>query len=375
MMNKPGYYCITSWILLCFFRYRLRMLLFLLPCFISLQVTAQHGSPPFYTAAHPYIQYTGRIDFSNPALPRFWQPGVYITVHFSGTYCDVIVNDEMLWGKNHNYIELVLDGKPARLQTKGKTDTINAGRNLPAGEHTLVLCKNTEANIGYLELVGFRCEALLEPTAKPTRKIECIGNSITCGTGSDMKAMPCGKGLWHDQHNAYMSYGAVAARELNAQYHLSAVSGIGLLHSCCNMDIIMPQVFDKISMRDNAVAWDFGRYQPDVVTVCLGQNDGVQDSAVFCGKYISFLKRLRGYYPTANFILLTSPMADETLKVFMQKTLGAVALQLNSEGDTRVDTYFFSRSYTGGCDYHPSLDEHKLIAAELTAAIKRIVGW
>jgi Carbohydrate esterase 2 N-terminal/GDSL-like Lipase/Acylhydrolase family len=351
------------------------VLFFPLLSFLSLHSTAQQANLFFYPADHSYIQYTGRIDFSNPKLPRFWQPGVYISIRFKGSYCDVIVNDEVLWGKNQNYLELVLDGKPVRLQTKSKTDTIRAGQNLSTGEHTLVVCKNTEANIGYLELVGFRCEALLEPTPKPVRKIECIGNSITCGTGSDQLAIPCGKGVWQDQHNAYMSYGAITARELDAQYHLSAVSGVGLMHSCCKMDIIMPQVFDKVSMRNDTIVWDFKNYQPDVVTVCLGQNDGVQDSAVFCNNYIRFLKTLRSYYPVSNIVLLSSPMADETLKVFMKKTLSAVALKRQQEGDTKIDTYFFSRSYTGGCDYHPTIDEHKLIAAELTEAVRKIMHW
>ena len=37
-------------------------------------LTAQQNSISFFAADHPNIQYTGRIDFSNPKLPRFWQP-------------------------------------------------------------------------------------------------------------------------------------------------------------------------------------------------------------------------------------------------------------------------------------------------------------
>lgn len=340
-----------------------------------MQATAQLKKLSFFASNHPYIQYTGRIDFSNPKLPRFWQPGVYITINFTGESCDVILNDEILWGKNHNYLEIVLDGNPVRLQTKAKTDTINVGKGLSKGKHTLVICKNTEANIGYIELIGFRCKKLIKPTAKPNRKIEFIGNSITCGASSDMSAIPCGKGVWQDQHNAYMSYGAITARTLNAQYYLSSVSGIGLMHSCCNLDIIMPQVFDKVSMRNNEILWDFKKYQPDVVTICLGQNDWIQDSAAFCNNYISFTKKLRSYYPNASFILLSSPMADSTLMAFMKKVIIPIERKLNEDGDKKVYHYFYSRSYTGGCDYHPSVEEHKLIAEELTVVIKEIMHW
>jgi lysophospholipase L1-like esterase len=329
----------------------------------------------FYPADHRSIQFTGRIDFTDPKLPRFWQPGVYITARFKGPACYVIVNDEVLWGKNHNYLEVIVDGKPVRLQTKAKLDTINVGGNLSDGGHTLVFCKNTEANIGYLELVGIRCFELIKPPSKPARKIEFIGNSITCGAGSDLSEIPCGKGVWQDQHNAYLSYGPVTARALRAQYHLSAVSGIGLMHSCCNMDIIMPQVYDKVSMRNDTIAWDFKKYQPDVVTVCLGQNDGIQDSAIFCNNYISFVERVRGYYPKAMIICLSSPMADARLAAFMKKTLSAVVSKMNKEGDRNISSYFFSKQYHNGCDGHPDLADHQLIAKELTAFIRKTMQW
>ncbi len=334
----------------------------------------QNDSIKFFAADHPYIQYTGRIDFTDPKLPRFWQPGVYISTKFIGSSCEIILNEEELWGKNHNYLEVIVDGKAARLQTKAKCDTIRI-KNLSPGEHSLVICKNTEANIGYLELVGIRCKQLIKPVAKPVRKIEFIGNSITCGTGSDLSEISCGKGVWQDQHNAYMSYGAVTARTLNAQYHLSAVSGVGLMHSCCNMDIIMPPVFDKISMRNDTIDWNFNNYQADVVTICLGQNDGIQDSTAYCNNYIAFIKQLRGYYPKATIVCLTSPMADASLAIFMKKTLTAIVSKVNKNGDKKVAKYFFSKQYHNGCDHHPDLAEHRLIANELTGFIKKKMKW
>jgi hypothetical protein len=353
-------------------------LLFCLLVFCSKHLHSQTGSSKemnFFAADHPAIQYTGRIDFSDPLLPRFWQPGVYFAIQFTGPSCEVIVKDEVLWGKNHNYLEVVVDGVAKRIQTRSAQDTILVASGLAEGAHSLLVVKNTEANIGYLELVGIRCNSLLEPLPKPERKMEFIGNSITCGTGSDMAGVPCGKGEWHDQHNAYMSYASLTARALQAQYHLSAVSGIGLMRSCCNMDIIMPAVFDKVSMRNNEIVWDFNRYQPAVVSICLGQNDGVQDSALFCDNYIAFIRQLRSHYPDAVFVCLTSPMGDSALTAFMKKTLSTVVERVKSTGDQKIAAYFFSRSYTSGCDYHPDLNEQQLIAEELTGFIKQLMKW
>jgi len=40
-------------------------------------------------------------------------------------------------------------------------------------------------------------------------------------------------------------------------------------------------------LRGDTITWDFKAYQPDVVTICLGQNDGPkQDSTLFCSTYV-----------------------------------------------------------------------------------------
>jgi lysophospholipase L1-like esterase len=335
-------------------------------------------TPPqttLFRADNPHMQYTGRIDFSNPKKPRFWAPGVYVTVRFAGPTCAVLVTDELLGGTKHNYLEIILDGKPTRLQLTGKENTVPVADKLPGKTHTLTVCKNTEANVGYLEFGGVRCAQLLPPPPRPARRIEFIGNSITCGTGSDESAVPCGQGQWHDQHNAYQAYGPITARALGAQWQLTAVSGIGLMRSCCNMAMVMPQVFDKINLRENTLAWDFSRYQPDVVTICLGQNDGVQDSTTFCSKYVSFLNALRQHYPQAQLVCLTSPMADARLMAVLQRYLTGVVAHQNAAGDAAVHKFLFARSYRSGCDNHPSLAEHQLIAQELTAYLQTTLHW
>jgi hypothetical protein len=324
-----------------------------------------------FLPTHKAINYMGRVDFSNPLRPSFWQPGVSIDCVFKGDSCGVIVEDEIKWGTHHNYIEVVLDNKATRLKLSSKRDTIWAVATSKKNWHTLLVCKNTEANIGGLSFVGLLCKNLRVSKTAIVNAIECIGNSITSGTGSDQSDVPCGKGSWYDQHNAYKSYGMVLARKLNAQVHLSSVSGIGLMHSCCNLPVIMPTVFDKINMSENKISWNFARYQPSIVTICLGQNDGMQDSAIFVRSYVRFLQDLRKVYPAANFICLSSPMADANLKAFMVKTIKSVVTALTSAGDHKVSSYFFQKSYNAGCDGHPSLEEHEAIATELEIYLRK----
>ncbi|MDE1191094.1 MAG: SGNH/GDSL hydrolase family protein [Arachidicoccus sp.] len=329
----------------------------------------------FFEASDKAIHYVGRIDFSNPKLPRFWSPGVYFYTTFVGSDCYVVLNDEVNYGVMHNYIEIVVDGKPKRIRLSAKTDTIQVAKNLSKGKHTLVICKDTESGIGYLEVAGIKCEKLIDEKDNANFLIEYFGDSITCGTSSDLSQTPCGAGRWEDQHNAYMSYGPTVARALKAKWVISAVSGIGLIHSCCNKNFTMPEVYDKLLLRPDSVEWDFHKIQPDVTTICLGQNDGIQDSAKFCGAYVQFVKTLRSKYPNTVFVLLTSPMADSSLSKVLQHYLLSVQTKINNDGDKNVYHYFFKKRYFHGCDSHPDVDEHKQIAAELAPFIKQIKHW
>jgi hypothetical protein len=263
-----------------------------------------------------------------------------------------------------------------RIQTTASTNSIKITEGLTDGEHTVLICKDTEASVGHLEFIGFRCAALLPLPAKPSRKIEFIGNSITCGAESDISKITCDAGIWYDRHNAYLSYGPEIARRLDAQWYLTAYGGIGLIQSCCGWTITMPEVFERMNLSDaNDGNWDFAQYVPDAVTICLGQNDGIQDSTAFCSAYVGFIKEVRGYYPDAYIICLTSPMADVSLTDHLKKCLTGIVSHFNTAGDDKVSSFFFSQSYNSGCGGHPDVAQHQLIADELEPFLRQTLGW
>lgn len=329
----------------------------------------------FYKPDNPYFQYVGRIDFSNKLTPGFWMPGVYIKAHFDGKNCTIFLKDELRWNSPHNYITIVIDDqKPFKVPLLHHLDTIYLSDRLHGGKHTVTICKATESGLGYTEFLGIRCDRLLRPDALPQRKIEFIGNSITCGFGNDAST-PCSTGQWYDHEDAYEGYGPVTARALGAQWHISAVSGIGMIHSCCKMPILMPAVFDKTDMRDDSVEWDFQNYIPDVVTICLGQNDGVQDSVSFCGAYVNFIKTILGHYPSAKIICLNSPMADKKLNPVLKNYINGVVNYFHQTGDQHVYSFFFDKRFVQGCYGHPSEKEDQQLANELTGYIRSITGW
>jgi lysophospholipase L1-like esterase len=357
-------------------KYLRRLCLVALCCVFFTAGTSFKPQPGIFRASDPHIHYLGRIDFSNPQAPRFWAAGVYIKAKFKGSFCEIMVNDEVLYGTNHNYIEIAIDNQaPYRVRLTGKENTLKAGDGLTDTEHVVTICKDTESHMGYLDFIGFRCEQLLPLPPEPWRKIEFIGNSITSGAAMDLSTTPCNTGQWYDQHNAYMAYGPRTARELNAQWQLTSVSGIGLIHSCCSMTILMPQVFDKLYLVKDSIRWDFKRYQPDVVTICLGQNDGIQDSLTFCNAYVKFIGTLREKYPKADIICLSSPMADAKLVAVLKNYLTGISNFENNHGDKKVHRFFFSKQFHNGCGGHPDIEEHQQIARELTAYIRQVKRW
>ena len=325
------------------------------------KATAPAAGKDFFKAGNSLLQYYGRIQNQDVDLPRFWSPGVYIKARFDGNECSFFVNDQELNGYVHNYLEVIVDSKAFRFQTKFAANKITL-RGLNKGVHSITICKDTESGNGYLEFAGIKCKKLLPLPAKPSEKIEFIGNSITCGFGADTTKIGCGKGQWYDEHNAYMAYGPLTARALHAQWELTSVSGIGMIHSCCGMKILMPQVYDKIDLRDDSIAYDFNDYIPGIVTICLGQNDGIQDSAAFCSAYVDFVKTIRSKYAKAKIILLSSPMADTKLRTVLKNYLNSIDNYFQANGDKNIYTFFFETQYNHGCFSHPDLKEHREIA-------------
>ncbi len=325
------------------------------------------------------IHYAGRIDFSYPDQVRFSGAGAYIETGFCGTYLKM----EMSEGSGKNYIQVVIDdNEPIRIQLKKGRNTYLLAENLNAGNHKVLICKDTEAAMGYLQFFGFFCKDLVELNDLPDRKIECYGNSITVGAKM-LEGEPCDQTNnntnWNAANSAYNSYGALTARMLDASWQLTAWSGIGMVHSCCDMTVTMPDVYDRLYLEKDTLKWDFSKYIPDVVTICLGQNDGAEVvlSDIYREKYKFFVESLRSKYPEASIFCLTSPMADEKLFSAMNKVLQEIVVKFNSNGDIKIYKVELPHGMCGGCvnQGHPGKSEHEKIAHVLAKEIKQKMKW
>ncbi|MFT4204950.1 MAG: GDSL-type esterase/lipase family protein [Chitinophagaceae bacterium] len=326
-----------------------------------------------YRGDDPRIRYMGRIEMFG-SQPRLWTGGAYFSFRFKGDTAMVILEDEVRYGVQHNYMEIQVDNdRPIRLRLNKKIDTIYIVPATKSAVHNTVVCKDTETGIGYVGVNGIVAEELLPLPKGKKLLFEFYGDSITCGASSDTSSVGCHAGRWEDQHNGYMAYGAQLARMEDADWIMSSVSGIGLMHSCCDMKIVMPEVWRTMDMHNDSLRWDF-KYSPNVVFVCLGQNDGIQDKTTFRDNYVDFLQKLRMQYLHQPIVLLSSPMADTSLRQFLKMEIESVLKKAQKKGMKKLYSYVFEQNYNSGCDAHPSIAEHTAIAAQLDAYLKKEKG-
>lgn len=330
------------------------------------------------------LQPFGRYAFNNQDLELITS-AAHFGFSFTGKECNIFTYITDVSG--HNYLQYELDGEyQKRIKVEGNTRqpiVITAPRN---GTHTVWIYKATEAHTGPVfinKITGKNLLALKNPEAPV---IEFIGNSITCGAAADASEVPCGKGVYHDQHNAYYAYGPRVARLLGANFILNSVSGIGIYRNWNSNGPAMPQVYEKTDFQDSSHRlWNFNTYKPSIVSIALGTNDYSNgdgkkerlafDSATFVNTYIKFVQLVKSKYPNAQIALLSSPMINGDRRLKLQNCLTAVKENIDSfyPSDKHVALFFFEPMKARGCSGHPNVEDHAILADELVPFFKKLL--
>ncbi|MGI4834226.1 MAG: GDSL-type esterase/lipase family protein [Janthinobacterium lividum] len=345
----------------------------------SLLARAQSADGLPAAALKPY----GRAILTKAQQLELIGSAVHFGFSFEGTECQLYAT---LPGKqDHNYLQYELDGVyQKRIRVAGAAPLVLTAPR--AGHHTIWVYKATEAHTGPIaiqKITGQQVKALPVPVAP---LIEFIGNSITCGALADPSEVPCGTGLYHDQHNAYLAYGPRVARALKANYVLSSVSGIGAYRNWNSAGPTMPQVYEKVDFQATTpTLWDFSAYAPRVVSIALGTNDLSNgdgksqrllfDSASFVNSYGQFVRLVKAKYPRARIALLSTPMASGQNRTLLEHCLTAIKQQTDASypADRPVATYFYQTARANGCNGHPSVEDHALMAKELEPFFRQLL--
>ena len=308
------------------------------------------------------IRYTGRISFTNPERPTWNYPGIQIMAAFEGTSLRMMAKPQSGY-----FVAQIDQAEPFKVAFRGERDSVvTLATALPDGCHTVRL----------------------------SRKIEFIGNSITCGYGNE--------GLNKNDHfdyateNHYYSYASITARNLEAQHWVVARSGIGAYRnygeaktgspgSCMPMQYEYTGYAWNPDFRNQPTflgeKWDFSRYQPDVICINLGTNDtstNNYDLDLLKQGYQKLLKQVRDHNPKAKIVFLTGSMLYNKELQEVKQLLDEVTAEAQKSGDKEVyrfDIAPISGEEFYGNDYHPNVYQDEKMAAELTPYLRQLMGW
>ncbi len=363
-----------------------RQILLSLAALMSIGIQASTTLPLKGTVVTPTdknIQYVGRICFDHPDRPRFTFPGVQINARFTGTSLKMMAKP-----RSGYFMAQIDESEPFKVAFMGERDSVvTLATALPKGDHTLRLMYVIE---GYDLKPDFRgfildCGAhLLPPPPLPSKTIEFIGNSITCGYGNE--SVEPSDHFEYETENHYLSYAQLTARNLQATAYVVARSGIGV-YRCYGgpkegtPENVMTTEYEYTNLYDRSEKWDFSRFQPQVVCINLGTNDlstNNYDVTLLKAAYKRFLRQVRGHNPKAKIVFLCGSMLNGKELDIARQTMNEVVDEAHQGGDAEVYRFDFTPangSQKYGADWHPSVWQHQLMAAELTAFLRTLMQW
>ncbi len=335
----------------------------------------------FIDADDPGIQYVGRFDFSDPKKVIFDWPGVYIVAKFEGTSCSIRLDD-----RKNEYAVIIDDYAPKLLRTNDSTVYEVAAGLLGSIPHTIMIQKRTEPLVGKGTFMGFildKDKKLLTPNPRPNRRIEFIGNSMTSGYGVEGKNYDCHFSI--ETENACMSYAAVTARALNADYSLISYSGRGVVRNYGDKNKTsinpMPSLYNRICFYDSSSRWNYNEWLPQAAVINLGTNDfstqPFPDKKVFQTAYYQLINRVRSLYPQVTIFCICGPMIQEPCLTYIKEVVDQQQKKENRDKDVffiEVNRNIMNES-DWGCDWHPNIQGSRKIANVIVPVIKLIMNW
>lgn len=296
---------------------------------------------------------------------------------FSGT--NIMLNFEKSEVGLPIYIAYDIDGDE-------KTFAITSGKevlrltDLENTSHTLRVIRTTEARLDERDarlivkgatIYGENAAFLTAPESKNTRKISFFGDSISCGYGvygedeqrpfntADMDVRKC--------------YAYLTAKELNADYHIVAHSGQGLVCSYNGKHgVTFPEFFEFECdhLRDN---FDHSEWDADLVVISIGTNDQVAEvnPAIFKEAAAKQIKRVREAYKRAHIVWLYGIMGGKYNEVLNE-------LYRETEDDNfsvLITPHITAKSENRGNAWHPSIKGQRIAADLLISHLKETLGW
>lgn len=330
-------------------------------------------------ASDARIEYTGRTLTEGTDVSYDWS-GVYLRVRFNGPYLAMKCSDtKNCWFNLWTDKEMAPEAD--RVFMVGAKDTLVVlAEGLGKGEHEVILQKRTEGEQGRFTVHSFLTEGeILQAEGRSQRHIEFIGDSYTCGYGTESsdKNDP----FLAETENCNLTYAAIAARYFGADFNLISHSGQGI---CRNYDDFrpgynMPDRYSQTFDEDPQQAWsaEMAPYRPDLVVIYLCTNDfstaRQPHETIFAGRYIELLKKVKANYGEDTPILCLA----SNVTPFSFDYIRNACMMSGLSNLTYVALTSGIHNYEGdlGASWHPNYKGHIKVASSVIPYISTITGW
>ena len=249
--------------------------------------------------------------------------------------------------------------------------------------------KLSECSQSLLAIREIRTDGLVEPLAEKGRRIEFIGDSITCGYGVE------GKNELEDfstaTENAGKAYAGLVSDWNGLQPMLTCFSGHGIVSGYTddpekrNTGELLPPYYEKAGRngftlpsgrKPEEIPWDFSMWQPEKILVNLGTNDlswctdREARKDLFRKQYKEFLVTVRRNNPGAMILCVLGVMGTGLNETMVQ----AVNEYRAENGDPRIHCMTLQEQdaarYGYGCNYHPNEKTQQRLAEKIQAFIQ-----
>jgi len=262
------------------------------------------------------------------------------------------------------------------------------------GQHNITVQKRTEARIGVVKFGGFVFDGKTIPNILPSsssssssssstsgqRRVEFIGDSITCGHGIN-GIPPCAFSALTEQYSN--SYSSLSASAWKASKNVVSWSGRGMVPNYndsrpTSSTGTLPDLYGNTLGDNKTIAWDFASFVPQAVVINLGTNDyswpPTPPNGVFVAGYRKFMALVQSKYGNAvEFFVLCGPMARGQVCDNVQ-TIAKLEQQQGTHV-TYVDMQNILQKEDYGCGSHPGVSGHKKMADILIPAVQKVMGW
>ncbi len=333
-----------------------------------------------------HVKYIGRFDFSLGYPLCDWS-GSTVAMNLQAsenTDISIEVNFKLSPDRAHMYGIYLNNQEYGRykLSMQNNINALNISvvlKGTRTGSHLLALIKLTEACFHpacdpvQIESINIMNANVLPAPSDKTFKFLFIGDSNTAAFGVDGNK-PCPYTV--ETQNIMHSYASLVSMILNADYHIVAWSGKGVVrnfgHVRKTSDDPMSFYYNRtLATRSSpSLYWNPSKssFQPNIVYIMLGTNDystdPIPDNDEYISAFANLIAQVQLDYPKAVVIVACEPrprhnQCANTLEAAKSKSVKYIA----------IDTNIFGAGI--GCQGHPGYSAQMKIADILIPIFKQ----